>query len=218
MREVCETAAGEWATCICDVLTAARCGVERCLTFHVNMLFLIRLFACFRRQDAFARKSRERAGSDAVVTAGAGASDALPKMEQQACFNPPPPHHFTSFQLLSDNPVFCAGATRRRRGLPRLGDVGCRRRKFGGNSETARVHGPGFAVMQVSLLNHSNNKGSQVRACASHAGMQDVNQPTQTKSSGAKKYVPSIYGGQICQLAINGGLRLWQQPDKLKSK
>ena len=62
------------------------------MIFHVNMLFLIRLFACFRRQDAFARKSRERAGSDAVVTAGAGASDALPKMEQQACFNPPPPY------------------------------------------------------------------------------------------------------------------------------
>ncbi len=44
----------------------------------------------FRRQDAFARKSRERAGSDAVVPAGAGASDALPKMEQQACFTHPP--------------------------------------------------------------------------------------------------------------------------------
>jgi hypothetical protein len=35
---------------------------------------------CCRRQDAFARKSRERAGSDAV---GTGSSDALPKMEQQ---------------------------------------------------------------------------------------------------------------------------------------
>lgn len=45
----------------------------------------------FRRQDAFARKSRERAGSDAVVPVGAGASDALPKMEQQACFTPTPP-------------------------------------------------------------------------------------------------------------------------------
>jgi hypothetical protein len=26
LREVCEAAASEWATCVCDILTAARCG------------------------------------------------------------------------------------------------------------------------------------------------------------------------------------------------
>lgn len=95
LREVCEAAASEWATCVCEILTAARCGSLPAIPCQHIVCDRV---LCFRRQDAFARKSRERAGSDAVVPAGAGASDALPKMEQQACFTPP--HHFGSFQLL----------------------------------------------------------------------------------------------------------------------
>ena len=48
-----------------------------------NASFLIVVLFWRRRQDAFARKSRERAGSDA---AGPVASDAVLKMEQQVCW------------------------------------------------------------------------------------------------------------------------------------
>jgi hypothetical protein len=51
------------------------------------------------------------------------------------------------------------------------------------------VLGSGFALMQVSMLNQSSSKGNQVRACASHAALRDLNQLTQAKSLGAKTYV-----------------------------
>ncbi len=46
------------------------------------------LFSCpLRRQNAFARKSRERAGGDAASSSATGVTDALLKMEQQVRFS-----------------------------------------------------------------------------------------------------------------------------------
>ena len=89
LREVCDVASGGWAACVDDILTTARCAQVPCLICILAPLVselasVIEFLLHCRRQNAFARKSRDHAGGDLSAPAtGSGATDALSKMEQQ---------------------------------------------------------------------------------------------------------------------------------------